>query len=342
MLLEALPDAFIRVGADGRVAVCNECARAVFASLGGISPGREWRPLMSEDEAARFERLVNGLGVGATVRQEFTFGSAGNSRRLRVHLRRLADGFSGTLHQGECAAVAPPIFVGAAEIWLPADFLPRLSHELKTHISAAQAASFLLRNHGRDLAGANEQKWQASIKQAIVSLREVLEQMDMLERMLVDETASAVEAIDIPAWLEGLVGRARKAALMSTVTLTTRSTVEGEWRLDENLLATAVECLLSNALKFGPAGSQASLEVREDEGALELVVADAGPGVAADEAPRLFTPFFQGQNSRNLPGCGLGLAIARAAVSRLGGAVSYHRASRGTEFRIRVPADPKK
>jgi signal transduction histidine kinase len=340
---EILPEAFIRVGGDGAVVSCNARARSLLASLGEIRRGRKWRGLLPADEADRFMRLVGGLAVGAVVSQEFAFGLRPDATRLRVHLLRLAPGFSCTLQAIEREPIAPPVFIGPAEIWLPADFLARLTHELKTPISAAQAASFLLRNQTTDLTSGNGKKWLAAIDQAVTNLREGMEQIDTLNRTLMDPSAQAPELIEVPVWLESLVERAKQAAPASRVTLGIRAGVKGRWWLAESLLATALECLLSNALKFSGEGSRASIEVRRAGDGLEIVVADQGPGVGASEVGRLFTPFFRGRSSCLRSGCGLGLAIARMAVTRMGGSISYHRVpGLGTEFRVRVPARPLK
>jgi len=82
-------------------------------------------------------------------------------------------------------------------------------------------------------------------------------------------------------------------------------------------LARAVSNLLENAVKFSPPGSP--VIVRLDDG--RLAVSDAGPGVAAADADRIFDRFYRSASSRTLPGSGLGLAIVRQVVQSAGGQV---------------------
>jgi two-component system, OmpR family, sensor histidine kinase MprB len=75
--------------------------------------------------------------------------------------------------------------------------------------------------------------------------------------------------------------------------------------------------LLDNAAKWSPADT--GIEVRIEGG--ELVVADRGPGMAADELPRIFDRFYRSPAARATPGSGLGLAIVKQAVEANGGRV---------------------
>lgn len=88
-------------------------------------------------------------------------------------------------------------------------------------------------------------------------------------------------------------------------------------------LGEVVNNLLDNAQRYG--GRHIELRVASlVEGGAEITVEDDGPGVSADELPRLFEPFWRGERAdlRNDGGTGLGLAIAREIVARLGGTLT--------------------
>jgi signal transduction histidine kinase len=340
---EELPEAFVRVAAGGRIAVCNERARQLLAGCGEVGPGVDWFQLLVADEDVRFGRLIGGLAVGATARQEFHFGPRSSPVRLAVNALRLAAGFACSLQRAEGMRAGPPIFVGQTEVWLPPNFLSRLTHQLKNHVATAQAASFLLRTRGRAPEDAREKKWAGAIQESVVSLGTILEQMDALERTVTGAPLQAPEPLNLPDWIQMVADRSRKAAPASTVSLVVKPGASGRWWFGEVFLGTALECLLLNALHFAPAGGAASVQAIEDGLFLEFTVADNGPGVTPAEVERLFTPFFRGQNAQGVTGSGLGLAIARAAVTRLGGTVKYvRRPGIGTEVQVRVPARPER
>jgi two-component system sensor histidine kinase KdpD len=76
--------------------------------------------------------------------------------------------------------------------------------------------------------------------------------------------------------------------------------------------------LLDNAFKFSPAGAPVSVAVRLGGGQVEIAVEDRGPGVDAEEAERIFEPFYRSPGQGEMPGSGLGLAIARGLAQANG------------------------
>ncbi|HNW37122.1 MAG TPA: HAMP domain-containing sensor histidine kinase, partial [Candidatus Ozemobacteraceae bacterium] len=94
----------------------------------------------------------------------------------------------------------------------------------------------------------------------------------------------------------------------------------------EELLRRAIENVLLNAIRHTPAGTciSAALNVDDASGNAVVKIADSGGGVAAEELPRLFTPFYRGAGKgEEVPeGIGLGLAIVQRAVQAHGGKVT--------------------
>ena len=106
--------------------------------------------------------------------------------------------------------------------------------------------------------------------------------------------------------------------------------------MDSALLSRAYENILDNALRFTPEGGTVtvSASVRGD---LEVRIADSGPGIAEEDLPHLFDPFYRGTGTS--AGFGLGLSIARSITDAHGFSLSLdERASPGTTFVIRIPA----
>lgn len=113
-------------------------------------------------------------------------------------------------------------------------------------------------------------------------------------------------------------------------------------RADRRLLGRAVGNLVRNAGVHGGPDVEVTVEAADQAGVVELSVSDNGPGVPADELPRLFEPFYRvdRSRSRDTGGNGLGLAIVRGAVEACGGEVEAMLAP-GGGFRvvIRLPQD---
>ncbi|MDD9988143.1 MAG: HAMP domain-containing sensor histidine kinase [Spirochaetaceae bacterium] len=107
--------------------------------------------------------------------------------------------------------------------------------------------------------------------------------------------------------------------------------------LDAALLSRAYENILDNALRFTPEDGTVTVSASVAGGDLEVRIADSGPGIAAEDLPHLFDPFYRGAGTSS--GFGLGLSIARSITDAHGFSLDVDsRESPGTTFVIRVPA----
>jgi two-component system sensor histidine kinase KdpD len=105
------------------------------------------------------------------------------------------------------------------------------------------------------------------------------------------------------------------------------------------LLAQALSNIVDNALKYSPPGSPVEIEASAAREGVVLSVADSGPGVDADDLPRVFDRFYRGRDVPAGTGSGLGLAIARGFIEAQGGSVELAaREPAGTVVRIAMPA----
>jgi PAS domain S-box-containing protein len=110
-------------------------------------------------------------------------------------------------------------------------------------------------------------------------------------------------------------------------------------RCDPEGLRLAYKILIDNAIEYSPAHTVIALGGRIAAGGIELAVRDDGPGVAPEDAPRIFDKFYRGKNAAGLPGSGLGLYMARSVVEVHGGTLEHAQAPQGgAEFRIWLPA----
>jgi two-component system, OmpR family, sensor histidine kinase MprB len=98
-------------------------------------------------------------------------------------------------------------------------------------------------------------------------------------------------------------------------------------------IARAITNLLDNAGKWSPPSGVVEVTVR----AGEVSVRDHGPGVAPEDAPRVFDRFWRAPGARSLPGSGLGLSIVKDVAESHGGSVTLEPASGGgARFRLRL------
>ncbi len=109
---------------------------------------------------------------------------------------------------------------------------------------------------------------------------------------------------------------------------------------DRNRLRQVLANLLDNAVKFTPAGGHVTLRARAEESGVALAVEDDGPGIAAEDLPRIWDRLYRGDRSRSERGLGLGLSLVRAIVEAHKGRVEVESTpDQGATFTLHLPAD---
>ena len=112
---------------------------------------------------------------------------------------------------------------------------------------------------------------------------------------------------------------------------------------NEAVLVQVFANLLGNAIKFVPPGTppEIALTARIDGDAVTVDVTDNGIGIPADKAERVFDVFERLHGEDQYQGTGIGLAIVKKGVERMGGSVSAEPAAHGTVFRLRLRFPPR-
>jgi two-component system, NtrC family, sensor kinase len=105
---------------------------------------------------------------------------------------------------------------------------------------------------------------------------------------------------------------------------------------DENQIEQALVALFVNAVEAMPGGGKLRVDVREDpsEGGLNIIIQDSGVGIAAEDLPHVFEPFYT--TKKNGQGVGLGLSVVYGILERHGGRISIDsELGKGTTFTMK-------
>ena len=103
-------------------------------------------------------------------------------------------------------------------------------------------------------------------------------------------------------------------------------------------LARVVHTLLDNAVRYTPPGGRVVIRGEAGAEGLRLSVQDSGPGIPAEELPRVFEAFWRADPARSSRGSGLGLTLAKRIVEALGGRIEASSGpERGSRFDVSVP-----
>jgi len=221
------------------------------------------------------------------------------------------------------------------------EFIATVSHELRTPLTAIIGALGLLKKKAAVDLPPDAAMFLSMAQQNSEQLAALINDVLDLEKIESGLMAFHDEAVAVGPLLERAAALNTPYADKFDVRLELRqplpdATVTG----DADRLLQVMANLISNAVKFSPAGSAVtvSAEVRDD--AARVAVADCGPGVPEAFRNRIFEKFAQadGSDTRRKGGTGLGLSICRAIVERLGGVIGYESApGRGTVFYFELP-----
>jgi two-component system sensor histidine kinase GlrK len=109
---------------------------------------------------------------------------------------------------------------------------------------------------------------------------------------------------------------------------------------DFEKLRVMLDNLISNAIKFSPAGGAVRVAARRQDDSLELEVSDSGPGVSPEDRMRVFEPFYRGDHAADtlVKGTGIGLSVVREYAHLHGGSVEVVADSNpGARVRVTLP-----
>lgn len=219
-------------------------------------------------------------------------------------------------------------------------FLRRLDHELKNPLTGLRAA----------VENLEESVSEDPLLTTLPDIRLQVERMvrltgDLRKLADLDEVTLEQAEIDLGELLGGIVeavraqpmGAGREIRLVIPRVPWPLSTVSA----DEDLLGSAFFNLIDNALKYTRPVDVVEVRAAERDRLIQVEIADTGPGIPAEEVPRIFEELYRGSNARNREGSGLGLALVKRIVERHGGSIAVHsrmNGATGTMFTVLLPA----
>jgi two-component system sensor kinase FixL len=224
------------------------------------------------------------------------------------------------------------------------EFVAIVSHELRTPLTSIKGSLQLLRPEGEPGADAeHDQLVRVALNNTERLIRIVNDMLDVA-KIEAGRLTLTLRRCQVAELVGAAIANVEAIACESSVAVeTVIASGLPPVQADADRMVQALVNLLSNALKFAPAGSTVTVTAGPgSDGAVQIAVADRGAGIPADKIPLLFEKFQQldGFGSRKLRGTGLGLTITKALVEQHHGHISVaSEPGRGTTFTITLPAD---
>ena len=223
---------------------------------------------------------------------------------------------------------------------LQATFISVMSHELKTPVAIIKGYAGTLRRTDMEL----DQPTQAEFLEGIE------EEADRLARLIGDLLeVSRIQAGGLRLHPSEVDLAELAAQVVSAYAATTTAAFEFQLRFEEDLPLVFVDAervrmvlnnLISNAIKYSPAGGTVRVGGWKEHAQVLTYVSDEGIGISADEIPRLFSRFYRIDNrlAREMQGSGLGLYLTKAIVEAHGGTIWVDSVvGKGSRFVFTLP-----
>jgi signal transduction histidine kinase len=218
-------------------------------------------------------------------------------------------------------------------------FLETVSHDLRSLLGGLSLTAGLLCNLAPEGPSGDAIRRHGATNQRLVArMNRLISDLLDVSSIEAGKLAVVAEPVEISALLSDTVDAFAPLAASKGITLVADAEAELHARLDGGRILQVLANLVSNAIKFTPAGGRVAVHVRTVGDELKFSVSDTGIGMPEDEVARVFERFHQVSKDRR--GLGLGLHIAKGIVEAHGGRVwAETKAGAGSTFHVALPRD---
>jgi two-component system sensor histidine kinase/response regulator len=220
------------------------------------------------------------------------------------------------------------------------DFVATVSHELRTPLTSMMGFLEMIREGEAGELTEEQERFLAIVYRSSERLQRLVGDLLFVARLDASGLQLQFGRVDLTEIVRDAVEST--AALARSRSIDLRSELDDVPPVsgDRERLSQLVSNLVSNALKFTPAGGTVTARTFNDETNVVVEVTDTGIGIPEGEQSRVFQRFFRSSTATEqaIPGTGLGLVISRAIAEAHGGSISLRSApGAGASFRVELP-----
>ena len=335
--IQASPNGVLMLDAQGQIEWCNQTAAVQLGLDAQRDLGQRITNLLRQPE---FVAYMHSPDVQAPVVVEGRMHQPNRPVRIAIQRHGYGDGKQllltrdvTTLEQAEA---------------MRRDFVANVSHEIRTPLTVL--SGFVETLQTLDVTQAERQRYLQMMATQAQRMQTLVADLLTLSKLEASPEPSLETAMVLGDWLEAT---REEAVALSAQMVPNEAAHRIHVTIDVGLqnavvlgtvqeLQSALSNLMSNAVRYTPAGGSIALHARvASDGCLELLVQDSGPGIATEHLPRLTERFYRVDRSRSREtgGTGLGLAIVKHVMQRHGGSLQVSSVvGQGSCFSLRFPA----
>jgi signal transduction histidine kinase len=220
------------------------------------------------------------------------------------------------------------------------EFVATVSHELRTPLTSMMGFLEMLREGEAGELLPEQERFLSIVYRSSERLQRLVGDLLFIARLDANGLQLRLEdAVPLVEVVAEAIEAASADARSHDVHLQVESNGSVAVRGDRERLGQLISNLISNAVKFTPAGGRVTARVFVEDGHGIVEIEDTGIGIPKAEQERLFQRFFRASTATDqaIPGTGLGLAITKAIAEAHAGHINCRSSPEGTTFRVELP-----
>jgi PAS domain S-box-containing protein len=343
-IVESSPDAIIGTDLDERVTSWNLGAKRLFGYDASEVIGQNFTFLVPEDRkherASLVARAAAGEAIigfetirmrkdGAPIDVSVTISAVTDSSDAVIGVATITQDITARKQtEGERQRLLHELEAQNERLLeldrLKDEFVALVSHELRTPLTSIRGyLELLLEGEAGELTD-EQRQFLGVVERNAHRLLALVGDLLFLAQVEAGKLSLEIGAVDLSAVAAECVETSRPLADDKGLTLTLAASPVGLIAGDRARLTQLLDNLISNGVKFTPAGGRVDVRIRGQRGNAVVEVRDTGMGIPPDEQGHLFERFFRTSKATEqaIPGTGLGLAISKAIVQAHGGRIT--------------------
>ena len=219
-------------------------------------------------------------------------------------------------------------------------FLRHMSHELKTPLASVREGAELLMDGSVGQLNATQREVTGILRNSSLELQKLIENLLSFSEWQEKKAERDFSDVELRPLIDAILKQHRVAIIGKRLSL--ELPLNGiALSADSGAFRTAIDNLVSNAIKFSPRGGVVHIGAARQGSEVVIDIADAGPGIPEEERAHIFEPFYQGRTPQgsHVRGTGIGLSLVRECVQAHNGSIEVvDGVYPGAHFRIILPS----